>query len=180
MAVRKIGKATPGPKKVTVDVIGEDENPGIYRQMLDLVARCHPHLAEARIAIAWNTAWKADADDHLRLGQAKKAADLERDMHRFDLVILLNRQAWDEFDGRMREALLDHELSHFAVSQDNETGEDKRDERGRLCYRIRRHDVEEFTDIVERHGVWKRDLETFVRAAAEAKKTPLLTEARAL
>ena len=39
---------------------------------------------------------------------------------------------------------------HAAIAHD-ETGEPKLDERGRTVYRVRRHDIEEFTDVVARN-----------------------------
>jgi hypothetical protein len=44
------------------------------------------------------------------------------------------------------------------------TGEPAYDERGRLVYRTRKHDIEEFAVIVERYGCYKRDLEQFAAA----------------
>mgnify|MGYP001601445371 CR=1 FL=1 len=35
---------------------------------------------------------------------------------------------------------------------------------GRQIYRIRKHDLEEFADVVERYGTYKRDLELFPMA----------------
>jgi hypothetical protein len=39
-----------------------------------------------------------------------------------------------------------------------------RDERSRKCYRVRKHDIEEFSDVVARYGTYKRDLEMFAAA----------------
>ena len=47
------------------------------------------------------------------------------------------------------------------------------DTKQRPVWRVRGHDVEEFEEIVARHGVWKRDLEKFVEAIAKRKKSPL-------
>ena len=59
---------------------------------------------------------------------------------------------------------MDHELCHASVRCDKNSGEPMVDERNRLIYRIRKHDIEEFADIVERHGTYKRDLELFAQA----------------
>jgi hypothetical protein len=38
------------------------------------------------------------------------------------------------------------------------------DDLGRRVYAIRPHDVEEFEDVIKRHGTYKRDLERFAAA----------------
>lgn len=43
------------------------------------------------------------------------------------------------------------------------------DERGRVTYRIRKHDLEEFSTIAERYGCWKRDIEAFAKSLAKAR-----------
>lgn len=74
-------------------------------------------------------------------------------------------------------ALLDHELCHAAPSLDDETLDVKYDERGRPVWRVRKHNIEEFTEVVERHGLWKKDLERFAEAIAKKRRMPLLAEA---
>ncbi|HUX01769.1 MAG TPA: putative metallopeptidase [Phycisphaerae bacterium] len=163
------------PKPVTVELIEENDSSGEralpYRILDEFVRTHHPHLAEAKIALAWNDAWAEDADGKVQLGQAKKASDLDRELHGHDLVILLNRSWWNQFQPEQQRALMDHELCHCEVAKDDD-GETKQDEKGRIVYRIRKHDVEEFREVVARHGVWKSDLEQFVATAKDAN-TPL-------
>lgn len=45
-------------------------------------------------------------------------------------------------------------------------------ERGRLLWRLRRHDVEEFRDVVTRHGFYKADLALFAKACFAHQKCP--------
>ncbi len=132
----------------------------------------HPHLAEATFVLAWRKALKCDKDGILMLGKAKKMGDLDREVADYDLLILLNKEHWLIFDREQREALIDHELCHFQVCT-NKDGSVKCDEKDRICYRIRKHDVEEFHEVVERHGVYKRDLEIFAEKIKRSKATPL-------
>lgn len=132
----------------------------------------HPHLKDATFAMAWRSALKADKDGIIMLGKAKKASDLDRDLAAYDLLIILNREHWEIFDRAQREALIDHELCHLRVAKDKE-GELRTDERGRPVYRMRKHDVEEFTEVIDRHGVYKNDLERFAESIIQSKKTPL-------
>jgi hypothetical protein len=145
-----------------------------------MYARLHAHRRRAsrgaradegvRIALAWATSWKPDVDGRLVLGKCKKASDLDRELAPFDFVILLNRDFWlnPRVTDRQRDALLDHELMHAAIAYD-EHGDPKIDARGRTVYRIRKHDIEEFRDVVARHGCYKADLEDFARAIARAE-----------
>jgi hypothetical protein len=128
------------------------------------VSSNHSDLAQARIALAWMLDVKADRDGHLTLGRCKKATDLDREFREFDLVILLNAQAWKELEPKQRVALMDHELCHATVAEDK-NGDPIKDERDRLCYRIRKHDIEEFNAVVRRHSMYLSDIAEFVKAA---------------
>lgn len=163
MRRRKEGK----PKRVTYELITRESpiGPGLYGLLHELVAAYHEDLRDARIALAWCTSWKPDVDGKVILGKCKKASDLDRELAAFDFIILLRRAFWLDLrvTDAQRAALLDHELCHAALKYD-ERGEPVLDERGRPVYRIRKHDLEEFSDIVTRHGLWTVDLERFAAA----------------
>jgi len=165
-------------KKVLVRLIERDEDhgPEPYRIMDELIAAHHGHLVDAKIALAWRMEWAEDKDGHLTLGQAKKGSDLDRELHDYDFVILLNHEAWNRagFDEKQRAALVDHELCHCQVAIDDETGEPREDEYGRIVWRIRKHDIEEFKDVVARHGIWNHALEDFAKAGINDAARSLL------
>jgi hypothetical protein len=137
-----------------------------YGYIDDLVAGPHDDLKDAKIAVAWMLDVKPDRDGHLCLGRCKKATDLDREFREFDFVVLLNSSAWKSLKNKQRLALVDHELCHAAVATDK-NGDPIRDERDRLCWRIRRHDIEEFTGVVKRHGCYLNDVAELVRVAQE-------------
>ena len=145
----------------------------IYERLYAIVDAHHEEISQAgaKIALCWAISWKPDVDGRLKLGECRKASDLDREMHPFDFVILLNRNFW--MDTRVtdaqRAALLDHELMHCALQYDD-AGAPKVDARGRPIYRIRRHDIEEFADVVARHGCYKADLEAFAHAIVRAER----------
>jgi len=163
------------PKSVHYVLIPEKSDVGkpMYERLYALVDEHHPELSQAnvRIALAWATSWKADVDGRLTLGKCKKATDLDRELAPFDFVILLNRDFWQNprVTDVQRRALLDHELCHAAVAYD-ENREPKVDDRGRTVFRTRKHDLEEFREIVERHGCWKSDVEDFARSILRAER----------
>ena len=168
---------TKRAKKVTVAYIDRKSRFSGYERMDKLIDQHHPHLKDAKIALAWMYGKKEDTDGRLVLGRAKKGSDLDRELNEFDFVIMLNHEAWNmgSFTEEQQLALLDHELCHCQVSIDT-SGELKKDEKGRIVYRSRKHDVEEFSEIVARHGMWKRDLEQFAQSEMKFNdsKRPLL------
>jgi Putative phage metallopeptidase len=165
-------------KPVSVRFIKPDSEIGqrMYALLRELVLRYHDEIADAKIALAWQTTWQPDVDGRVTLGQCKKVGDLERevaDLHAFDFVILLQQEFWQDprVTETQRRALLDHELTHAAVKLD-EAGDAVIDECGRVAYRVRKHDLEEFSDIAARYGCWKRDLEVFASALDRARAKP--------
>lgn len=163
------------PKAVNVKLIDVTAQPGkdMEAATKELIRNYHPHLAKAQIALAWNLSWNADVDGFLVLGKCKKGSDLDRELHGYDFVILLNQMAWGALTAPQRVALIDHELCHAEISKDQH-GHPKIDERGRIVYRTRKHDLEEFKAIYERHGMYKENLADFVKAQRAKHEAPLL------
>jgi hypothetical protein len=161
-------------KAINFELIDRTDGSEPYA-ILDEMRRYHRETREAMIALAWRMNLNPDADSHLILGKCVKASDLQRELSEYDFVILLNREVWfdDEFTADKKRALMDHELCHAAVSVDKDNVP-RRDERGRLVFRTRKHDIEEFQAIVHRHGCYKKDLEVFADALLKKRKMPLL------
>jgi hypothetical protein len=159
------------PANLRYQIIDREGSPELYDLMDEIVAASHAHLCDAKIVLAWCFSWKPNKDGQLILGQCRKASDLDRQMHSYDITILLNYHAWTEvnFTDLHKRALLDHELCHADLDYDKD-GEPREDAHGRKIYRIRRHDLEEFRGIVERYGCWKGDIEAFVQAAMASRK----------
>lgn len=124
-----------------------------------LIKKYHEHLKDAAIAYVMKTV--EDDDDkapkpgrvgkHPKAGYARLVPKLYRLLAGYDFVIEIDEFYWNFLEVEQQEALVDHELSHCA-----------RDEDG---WYIKDHDVEEFREILERHGFWKPSLEEFVNAA---------------
>lgn len=163
-------------KKITVKLIDREHAGKVtepYRLMEEIRAKDHGHLDGVNIAIAWRLGWRADANKILQLGSCRKRGDLDRELDEFDFVILLNQEAWPTLDDKQKAALIDHELCHAQVVNDID-GNAKYDDRDRLVCRIRKHDVEEFRQIVERHGCWTSDLSAIAQAVIKDAERPLL------
>lgn len=158
-------RSSPKGKPVNFQLIPPDDAAEPYKLLNQARRKWHTDLGAAEIALAWRKNWKGDKDGHLILGQCRQASELQREFAAYDFVILLNREVWTspEFSREKKLALLDHELCHAAPALDKHL-EQRSDERGRKLWRMRRHDIEEFRAIVDRHGCYKRDLEEFARA----------------
>jgi hypothetical protein len=163
-------------KKINFQIITK---PNAAWSVLDKALDWHDDLHDARIGLAWRKALKPDVDGHIVLGRCVKVSDLHKEFFNFDFIIVLNREYWDEFEDDKRLALMDHELSHAAATMDDLTGEQKEDERGHPVWRSRKHDLEEFRDVVKRHGLYKDDLIKFAEAIRNAKKAPLFEKVEA-
>jgi hypothetical protein len=130
----------------------------------------HQHLANVLIVYLFNAKTIKKGGKEL-LGEAKLVSGLNAYLATRDLeerpeqlfVITISKSAWDLLEDNLpaREALIDHELRH--CSRDLEDG----------ALSINPHDIEEFFDIVRRHGPWMKDIHTFIEAAKNAK-TPML------
>lgn len=166
-------------KKVNFLIIPEQDDKGMipepYRVLDEVRDLYHGDTKQARIALAWRLRTKADKDGHIVLGKCIKVSDLYREYADYDFIITLNKEFWEDLavTKEQRMALVDHEMMHAAPTYNGETGEHEVDERGRYLFRVRGHDVEEFYDIVQRNGLWKRDLVAFAKVLAEKRKAPM-------
>lgn len=131
----------------------------VYQQMDGLIAAYHPDLATAKIAIAWKD-FQQDKDGRESFGSSKVCNALDRQMHSFDAIISLNEDWWHDpkHTDREKSAFLDHCLC--GIVPDCDQAEDQRqDENGELVWRKRAHDVEAFSEVIERYGVYTKGLE---------------------
>lgn len=113
-------------------------------------------LAAAKFCIAWKSGWRCDKDGILIRARIRKASEVEREVYgEFDFVLLLNKELWQstKFKTKARELDVFHELCHAAADIDDSTGEQKVDERDRLCWRLRKHPIQEFPEVIERYGL---------------------------
>lgn len=163
------------PKKLAYELLHRDRESGrgLYALLDDLVEQFHEDLKAAKIALAWNKSWQPDVDGRVILGKCRKASDLDRELVDYDFVIILRKEFMTDpsVSDDQRRALLDHELCHACLKVDGDA-EPVEDERGRKVYRTRKHDIEEFSEIIARHGCYKRDLEQFAAALEKARHQP--------
>lgn len=117
-----------------------------------LIKAFHRELRNRPIAYLWKESMGAGT--RVKLGLAAKASAQLRLLAEVDFVLTFNFDAWKILTPEQRVAIVDHELQHCDV--DAESSEPV----------IIEHDVEEFSLIVRRYGLWKPDLRTFGDAVA--------------
>lgn len=137
-----------------------------------LIAKYHEHLSDAKILYLF-TDQRRKRCDRVLVGTASRldamsrflASGLQSVLSGPDFLMLIDVQEWSTLDDAQRRAVVDHELCHMAVfvSEDGRTWErltpgDHKDEYQFWRYGLRGHDIEEFSDVVKRHGWWRRDL----------------------
>jgi hypothetical protein len=118
-----------------------------------LISTFHPHLAEAKIRYLWVDKG-AVKNGRPVFGKVKKCGDDLKFLLDCDFIITVALDHFNELDGEGRQAALDHLLEHCGGEEDEKTGEMK--------YAVRSPDVQEFTSILRRHGVWQEGLNDFV------------------
>jgi predicted metallopeptidase len=131
----------------------------------DLIADVEDHFDLGNVEILYVFRDKASRSrGRAVLGRARKVTGLNRFLIRPDddpdlplFVLEIAKDTWSDLTDEGRRALVDHELSHLVVGE-NEDGE--------LVGGIRGHDLEEFIGVVERHGLWKPDVVAMGTAAA--------------
>lgn len=176
-----IKKLRGNDDKLKLLAMKRDDFEEVYGVMDTLVAEHHPHLveAEAEIALIWLLT-PSYSSGKLILGRAQRAATMANALaglvakknHRdFNFVISLDAGAWERLAPDQREAVMDHLLCHCFC----ELKEQDPNGNAGWQWKIRRHDIEEFTEVVQRHGLYMTDLQEFVEVARDAALPNLFT-----
>lgn len=143
--------------------------PDVTRIAEQLIRDHHTHLLDVRVECVFREK-ASKSNGRIVLGKARKVSGLNAFLSRITdagentegdefFVIEIAADEWDEMPPSKRRALVDHELCHLTIEYD--------EEKDVVTLGLRAHDVEEFTEIVQRHGLWKDDLAEFGKAAKE-------------
>lgn len=111
----------------------------------------HEHLHNAEIVFLL-TKKASVKGGRISYGKTRLANGLTKYFARADFVIVITAMLWDKATPEKRRVMVDHELCHCSYEED---------EKGNRTWAIRHHDVEEFTAIVDRHGLWQEQLRDF-------------------
>lgn len=134
--------------------------PEVEEVAQELIEQYHQHLKGARIKYLLRTGdWSSQKRE--TWGQAKRVTGEQAFLTNLDFIITIHHDVWEQLDEAGRKALLDHELCHCRLAEGT--------------WYILGHDLEEFVAIVERHGLWRPQLEEFHEAVAGSQQQlPLL------
>lgn len=90
-----------------------------------------------------------------KVGQCRVASRREHFYSGADYIISMSGDIWSELDDKRKYILTWHELEHIFPEFSESKGE--------YNYKVRKHDIEDFADIIEEHGVnWFSDLKEIV------------------
>lgn len=135
-----------------------------------LIPQHHPHLVGARIEYVFRDKHQK-RNGKIVAGTARKVSGLNAFLAAKPpsfggldfFVIVFALDVWMAISDAQRVALVDHELCHCWRETNDETGE--------WDLSIRGHDIEEFAEIVYRHGLWSEDLDNFVQNSKQLRWT---------
>lgn len=136
-------------------------NEDVEKMAMSIVAKHHPGLVNLKIAYIFK-------NKPIRKGGRECFAVVSKTSPKmkaicdYDFVIVISAPRWQELNETQHCALIDHELSHILVDEDEKTGDTK--------LRMVSHDVEEFISVIRRWGLTVLDLEALGRAVKDAEK----------
>jgi len=125
---------------------------------LSLINQYHTHLFDAKIAYLFkNGSWKSKGQ--IVTGKAMVAPQVWKMISNYNLVIIINRTIWTNLENKGKKALLDHELSRFEIP--------KKDKLGNIKWSLQEHDLKEFSQVIQRHGICIGDPKKLMNAAGK-------------
>jgi hypothetical protein len=125
------------------DIKWTGASPSVIHFAESLIKEFHPILQEARIAFVFRSEAQKQGS-RIILGQCSKVPAKMHPYLEYDYLIWLSEADYMAMDDLAREALIDHELCHCKLGINGWT--------------IRPHDIQEFTDVIQRHGIWSPDI----------------------
>jgi len=113
-----------------------------------LIRKFHSDLVNTKIAYLYkNKPIKARGKEVIAF--SSKCSGIVKVLSEYDVIMIVSYPAFQQLTDDHKIAIIDHELTHLLVDEDS-TGAPK--------LRILAHDVEEFSSIIERHGLYQQDL----------------------
>jgi len=153
MAKNKKGKAT---QSVPVQF---DPAEAVEKIAKKLIPKYHPYLANCKIAYLFKNKPMTSKGCEV-LGTAEKVSKKNHALSGYHFIITVSYPSWNDLSDAKRRAVVDHELAHCFVDDDEKTGDPK--------YSILPHDVEEFGEIIRRHGLYTTNLVRIGRVVEDA------------
>ena len=131
--------------------------PEVESMAKKLIGKYHGFLREAKISYVFKDAtWNKDGKPCA--GEVKLMSPYVHVLTGFDFGVIINYKYWLQLDTKLREAILDHLLSSCTADEDKE---------GNFKWKKAKPSVNEFPEVIERHGAYTEDLKNLDDALAE-------------
>jgi len=131
------------------------------------MATYHPELATARIAYLFIDRVPKKGGREL-YGKAVKVSGRWQELTELDFCIEVSLPKWQDLTDDQKTALIDHLLERCSGEEDEEDGSYK--------WSLREPDVQEFSTILQRHGIWNESLTGFVQVAQSLNIADIVRE----
>ncbi len=122
-----------------------------------ILAAQHPHLVTAKIAYMFIDRVPSKGGREV-FGKAVKVSGRWAHMTELDFILEVSLPKWNDFNPDQRHALVDHLLQSCH-------GDEQED--GSMKWSLREPDVQEFSSILQRHGIWHEGLTDFCTVAQQ-------------
>lgn len=125
-----------------------------------LLPKYHDSLIQANIAYLFKNKEITRGGKKV-LATAEKCSAKVKAISDYDFVIVVAYPTWNDLTDKQKLAVLDHELEHCLITEDDE---------GNMKCQILSHDVEEFINIINRHQLYREDLVALGRVITKVTK----------
>jgi hypothetical protein len=146
-------------------IYGNAENVESLAQRL--IPKFHSELIDARIRYLFINEGSKKGGRPV-LGKVRKISGALEFLLDTDFLIEIALDSWNDLSEQQRAALVDHLLERCYGEEDEKSGEMK--------WTVREPDVQEFSSILQRHGVWNENLTGFVSIAQTLKIDALVAD----
>lgn len=127
--------------------------PEVIEMAQTIIAEHHKDIRRANIAFVMKSDEKFKLKPHQKWAVAAKIPSKYDALIDYDFLIWIQEEIWRMLDPDQRRALIDHELCHCGFNDNDEPA-------------IIPHDFEEFSCVIERHGLWRKSLKAMGMAAS--------------
>lgn len=127
------------------------------REILDSDLPLDDEARNAKIVYLFNVSEKANC-----AGQIQSPGGTWKFLSDYDYVLWVHKPTWDTLNENQRKALVYHELCHITHTA-------KKD--GSVDFKLKKHDLEEFIDVVKNFGYWTPVLEELEKIKKGTQET---------
>lgn len=125
-----------------------------------LIDEFHPYLEPCNIGFVFRDEAGASGGKSVLAKTSKVPENIKPHVPaELDILITIAEDKWCSLSTEQRKALIDHELCHITV--------------GASGWTTKAHDIEEFGEILQRYGLWNRDLCSLQNTLVLAAQMPL-------